>query len=115
MSKSNKGKKYNSSGRQHEHSSSWMNGVAYELARMKKATLSPTSRYFKKRTNYDHTSEKCGIAYSILHEMEKIGSQDEWLRGYKYFCKQKVNTKGQKVNRTHLSEFNYNKSKYIEG
>jgi len=109
MSKSNKGKKYDSSGRQHESSSSWMNRVAYELVRIKKSTLSPMSTYFKKRVNYDYASEKCGVAYSASSEVDKIGSEEEWLRGYKYFCQQKVNTKGQKVNRKRLLELSYNK------
>ena len=47
----------------------------------------------------------------IIIDEKKIGSHEEWLEGYRYFCRQKVNTKGKKVDRRQLKDYNYNNSK----
>ena len=106
---SNRGKKF---GDMVDRSASWMGCADLEIERAKKASLSVTSRYYKKRTWTDHATTRYGFTFSPLAEVERLGSHEEWLRAYKYFCKQKVNTKGQKVDRSHLLKYQYNAEKF---
>ena len=107
---SNRGKKF---GDMVDRSSSWMGCVDLEVQRAKKATLSVSSKYYKKPTKWtDHAVGKHGVAYNSHSEIERLGSNELWLEGYRYFCRQKVNTKGQKVDRSHLMQYQYNAEKF---
>jgi hypothetical protein len=44
------------------------------------------------------------------YETKKIGSVDLWREAYKYFCNQKINTKGYKVDRKNLRENSFKPS-----
>ncbi len=77
-----------------------------EIEKLKKATINPKSKYWKPMKKVDMETSKVGISNSHLFlEGNLIGTQDEWLRAYEYFCNQTVNTKGQKVNRQKLKDY----------
>lgn len=109
-SKTKKLDRFNSKGKKHEDKISWTSLVAAEVANIKKSQLNYSSRYYRRKTAWDFATQKCGFEYSLHSEIERLGSQEEWLEGYRYFCRQEVNTKGKKVNRKHLLDICYNKS-----
>ena len=102
---------YRSTGKQHEDKIPWTSLVAAEVARIKKSDISPDSLYYK-NTFVDYATSNCGFRQPIISDEERIGSHEEWLEGYRYFCRQKVNTKGKKVDRRQLKDYNYNNSKF---
>ncbi len=102
---------YRSTGKQHEDKVPWTTLVAAEVARIKKGHISRTSKYWKKNRVHDYATSNSGFRHPIISEEKKIGSHEEWLEGYRYFCRQKVNTKGKKVDRRQLKDYNYNNSK----
>jgi len=77
-----------------------------EIQRLKKARLSPKSRYWKpvnKRSTIVEASDVAGVKEDPFGVVSR-GAYDEWMKGYEYFCDQTVNTKGQKVNRNALKK-----------
>jgi len=90
-----------------EKTISWMGLVDTELANVKKAHLSATSRYWKPKTAHDYATSKCGFEFTPYDIEHRVGSAEEWSQAFKSFCKRKVNTKGKKVNRTTLLKWNY--------
>jgi hypothetical protein len=70
-----------------------------EIKKLKKATLSPKSKYWKPMKKVDTETSKVGVNRYEFSEGNLRGTYDEWLRAYDHFCNQTVNTKGQKVNR----------------
>ena len=77
-----------------------------EIERLKKARLSPRSRYWKpvnKRSTIVEASSEAGIKEDAFAAISR-GAYDEWMKGYEYFCNQTVNTKGHKVNRNTLKK-----------
>ena len=98
---------YRSTGKKHEDKVPWTSLVAAEVARIKKSTISPDSLYHK-NVFVDYATSNCGFRQSVISDEDRIGTQEEWLTAYRHFCRQKVNTKGKKVNRKHLQEINYN-------
>lgn len=111
MSTSNKNQKYATA----ESGMGWMGRVDVEVARAKKSTVSPTSRYYKGNRNYDAATSNCGFRIAKLYDEEKIGSIESWNKGYEFFCKRKKNTKGNKVKRLHLLEYRYDNVKFGAG
>jgi len=77
-----------------------------EIRNLRKGKLSYKSRYWKpvdRRTASEIT--KTGVSkYNLTEPNQSRGLYDEWAEGFKYFCEQTVNTKGQKVNRAKLKE-----------
>ena len=76
-----------------------------EIAKLKRGSLSTKSRYWKPIRKQDHETSKVGVRLQTFSEGNLRGVYDEWNRGYEYFCNQKVNTKGQKVNREQLKRY----------
>lgn len=76
-----------------------------EIAKLKKGSLSTRSKYWKPMKKQDYETSKIGVKQTTFSEGNLRGVYDEWNRGYAYFCDQKVNTKGQKVNRERLKEY----------
>ena len=77
-----------------------------EIQRLKKARLSPRSRYWKpvnKRSTIVEASDVAGVKEDPFGVVSR-GAYDEWVKGYEYFCNQTVNTKGHKVNRNALKK-----------
>ena len=95
-----------------ENKVSWMGLVDTELANIKKGQVSITSRYWKPKKVHDYATSKYGFQFSPYDMEHCIGSVEEWLKAFRNFCKRKVNTKGQKVNRTHLLKYGYNSEKF---
>jgi len=76
-----------------------------EIKKLKKATLSPKSKYWKPMKKVDTETSKVGVNRYEFSEGNLRGTYYEWLRAYDYFCNQTVNTKGQKVNRQRLKDY----------
>ena len=76
-----------------------------EIEKLKRGSLSTKSRYWKPIRKQDHETSKVGVRLQTFSEGNLRGVYDEWNRGYEYFCNQKVNTKGQKVNRERLKQY----------
>ena len=77
-----------------------------EIERLKKARLSPKSRYWKpvnKRSTIVEASDVAGVKEDPFGVVSR-GAYDEGVKGYEYFCNQTVNTKGHKVNRNALKK-----------
>ena len=77
-----------------------------EIQRLKKARLSPKSRYWKpvnKRSTIVEASDVAGVKEDSFGVVSRV-AYDEWVKGYEYFCNQTVNTKGHKVNRNALKK-----------
>ena len=90
-----------------ENKISWMGLVDTELANINKAQLNATSRYWKPKTAHDYATSKCGFEFTPYDMEHFTGTVEQWSQAFKYFCKRKVNTKGQKVNRSTLLKWNY--------
>lgn len=74
-----------------------------EIEKLKKSQLNTNSRYWKPvKKNREHDASKVGV--KCVSETNLKGTYEEWIKAYDYFCNQKVNTKGQKVNRERLKE-----------
>jgi len=76
-----------------------------EIENLKKSRVSTRSKYWKPIKKQDNETSKVGVKQTIFTEGNLRGVYDEWNKGYVYFCNQKVNTKGQKVNRERLKEY----------
>ena len=76
-----------------------------EIEKLKKATISSKSRYWKHMKKVDTETSKVGVNCYQFSEGNLRGTYDEWLRAYDYFCNQTVNTKGQKVNIQRLKDY----------
>jgi hypothetical protein len=75
-----------------------------EIEKLKKSNLNTNSKYWKPiNKNREHDTGKVGV--KSVSETNLKGTYDDWMKAYAYFCDQKVNTKGQKVNRQRLKEY----------
>ena len=80
----------------------------FEIERLNKINESS----YKKAFRYDEfncaaQNLTTGFQDNYYLSYRVIGSVEEWVEGFKYFCKQTVNTKGQKVNRRKLLNENF--------
>ena len=77
-----------------------------EVENLKKANLNPKSKYWRpinERVSMVEASVTSGVKEDSFGVISK-GVLNEWAEGYKHFCNQTVNTKGQKVNRNALKK-----------
>jgi hypothetical protein len=77
-----------------------------EILKLRKAKLSYKSKYWKPvdKRSASEITKTGGSKYNLTEPNQTRGLYDEWTEGFKYFCEQTVNTKGQKVNRAKLKE-----------
>lgn len=102
---------YRSTGKKHEDKIPWTSLVAAEVARIKKSTISPDSLYHK-NVFVDYATSNCGFRQPVISDEDRIGTHEEWLAGYRHFCRQEVNTKGKKVDRSLLRDYSYNNTSF---
>jgi len=76
-----------------------------EIEKLKKGRVNTKSRYWKPIRKQEYETSKVGVRQITFSEANLRGIYDEWNKGYAYFCDQKVNTKGQKVDRERLKEY----------
>src|SRR6056300_1356343 len=74
----------------------------HEIRLLKKASISPKSKYWRPTRQKIVESTKIGIKMTASSD-EYLNLLHEFNEAFEYFCKRTVNTKGQKVNRKHLS------------
>jgi|DEB0MinimDraft_6_1074348.scaffolds.fasta_scaffold09416_8 hypothetical protein len=103
---------FKSKGKKHEDKVPWTSLVPAELARIKKAKISLTSKYWRPEKVHDYATSKYGFQHTPYDEESYMGTREEWAAAFKKFCKKKTNTKGQKVDRLALLKYNYNKSQF---
>jgi len=86
-----------------------------EIERLKRANLNTKSRYWKPIRKQEYETSKIGVRQTTFSEGNLTGIYDEWSRAFEWFCNQTVNSKGQKVNRSALKQYCFNKEKFAGG
>jgi C4-type Zn-finger protein len=80
----------------------------FEIERLKKMDESSYKKAFR-YDEFNNAARKVTTGFQDNYHLSYrvIGSVEEWEEAFKYFCKQTVNTKGQKVNRRKLLNENF--------
>lgn len=94
-----------------EDKTPWTSLVGVEVSRIKKSRLNMASKYWKQEKVHDYATSKCGFKHTPYDQESQIGNAEEWSAAFKKFCKKRVNTKGQKVDRRALLGYSYNNYK----
>lgn len=86
-----------------------------EIEKLKRSNLNAKSRYWKPIRKQECESSKIGVKQTVFSEGNLRGIYDEWSKAFVWFCNQTVNSKGQKVNRSALKQYCFNKEKITRG